>query len=88
MKKDAYATVVTALVVVAVLISLLVLMAMTAQRNDRILDDYLTAQEENALKAELGLRRAGDCVLERTAYGFVAREIKTGRVYKVKMEGE
>lgn len=86
MKKDYYGTAVTAVAVVAVLVSLLVLMAMTAQRNDRLVDDYMTKQEENILRAELTMRRAGDCVLERTEYGFRAKEIKTGKIYKIKME--
>jgi hypothetical protein len=45
----------------------------------------LTADEQVYLTKELKRRCADDCVLTRTFYGFRCEELKTGKVFKIKM---
>jgi hypothetical protein len=44
----------------------------------------VTQAEANHIIAELKARRAGNCVVVRTDYGFRAENLETGEVYKVK----
>ena len=44
----------------------------------------VTQAEANYIIAELKARRAGNCVVVRTDYGFRAENLETGEVYKVK----
>ena len=44
----------------------------------------VTQAEADHIIAELKARRAGNCVVTRTNYGFRAENLETGKVYKVK----
>ena len=44
----------------------------------------VTQAEADYIMAELKARRAGNCVVVRTDYGFRAENLETGEVYKVK----
>ena len=44
----------------------------------------MTDQEVTHVMKNLEKRSAGDCVLTRTDYGFVCKEMATGKVFKVK----
>ena len=44
----------------------------------------VTQAEADYIIAQLKARRAGDCVVVRTDYGFRAENLKTGEVYKVR----
>ena len=44
----------------------------------------VTQAEADHIIAELRARRAGNCVVVRTDYGFRAENLETGEVYKVK----
>lgn len=44
----------------------------------------VTQAEANYIIAELKARRAGNCVVVRTDYGFRAENLETGEVYKVR----
>jgi hypothetical protein len=44
----------------------------------------VTQAEANHIIAELKARRAGNCVVVRTDYGFRAENLETGEVYKVR----
>ena len=44
----------------------------------------VTQAEADHIIAELKARRAGNCVVVRTDYGFRAENLETGKVYKVK----
>jgi hypothetical protein len=44
----------------------------------------VTQAEADHIIAELRARRAGNCVVVRTDYGFRAENLETGKVYKVK----
>jgi hypothetical protein len=44
----------------------------------------VTQAEADHIIAELKARRAGNCVVVRTDYGFRAENLETGEVYKVK----
>ena len=44
----------------------------------------VTQAEADHIIAELKARRAGNCVVVRTDYGFLAENLETGKVYKVK----
>lgn len=37
------------------------------------------------INRQLNLKHADDCVLESTSYGFSCREIRTGRLFKIKL---
>jgi hypothetical protein len=44
----------------------------------------VTQDEADHIISELRARRAGNCVVVRTDYGFRAENLETGKVYKVK----
>ena len=44
----------------------------------------VTQDEADHIISELRARRAGNCVVMRTDYGFRAENLETGKVYKVK----
>ena len=44
----------------------------------------VTQAEADHIIAELRARRAGNCVVVRTDYGFRAENLETGKVYKVR----
>jgi hypothetical protein len=44
----------------------------------------VTQAEADHIISELRARRAGNCVVVRTDYGFRAENLETGKVYKVK----
>ena len=44
----------------------------------------VTQAEADHIIAELRARRAGNCVVVRTDYGFRAENLETGEVYKVR----
>lgn len=44
----------------------------------------VTQAEADYIMAQLKARRAGNCVVTRTDYGFRAENLETGEVYKVK----
>ena len=44
----------------------------------------VTQDEADHIISELRARRAGNCVVVRTDYGFRAENLDTGKVYKVK----
>jgi hypothetical protein len=44
----------------------------------------VTQAEADHIIAELKARRAGNCVVTRTNYGFRAENLETGEVYKVR----
>ena len=44
----------------------------------------VTQAEADYIMAELKARRAGNCVVVRTDYGFRAENLETGEVYKVR----
>ena len=44
----------------------------------------VTQAEADHIIAELKARRAGNCVVVRTDYGFRAENLETGEVYKVR----
>jgi hypothetical protein len=72
------------LFVTLVIVALLAMMFSNARRNDRYVDNYITEYEQELITSDLRARSAGDCVLTRTEYGFEARELKTGKIYKIK----
>jgi hypothetical protein len=74
----------SSLFVVIVIVALLAMMFSNARRNDRYVDNYITEYEQELITADLRAKSVGDCVLTRTEYGFEAREIRTGKIYKVK----
>jgi hypothetical protein len=76
------------LFVALVIVALLAMMFSNAKRNDKYVDNYITAYEQELITSDLQSRSAGDCVLERTGYGFKATELKTGKVFKVKTTWE
>lgn len=43
----------------------------------------ITQSEADYIIAQLKARRAGNCVVVRTDYGFRAENLETGEVYKV-----
>jgi hypothetical protein len=45
---------------------------------------HMTPDEVSYVMKNLEKRSAADCVLTRTDYGFVCKEMATGRVFKVK----
>ena len=47
----------------------------------------VTQAEADHIIAELRARRAGNCVVVRTDYGFRAENLETGEIYKVKKNG-
>jgi hypothetical protein len=47
----------------------------------------VTQAEADHIIAELKARRAGNCVVTRTDYGFRAENLETGEVYRVKKNG-
>ena len=44
----------------------------------------VTQAEADHIIAELRARRAGNCVVVRTDYGFRAENLETGEIYKVR----
>jgi hypothetical protein len=44
----------------------------------------VTQDEADHIISELRARRAGNCVVVRTDYGFRAENLETGEVYKVR----
>ena len=44
----------------------------------------MTPDEVSSVMTNLKKRSAADCVLTRTDYGFVCKEMASGRVFKVK----
>jgi hypothetical protein len=46
----------------------------------------MTPDEVSYVMRNLEKRSAADCVLTRTDYGFVCKEMATGRVFKVKVK--
>ena len=44
----------------------------------------VTEVEAQMILSQLKARRAGNCVVTRTDYGFRAENLETGEVYKVK----
>jgi lipopolysaccharide export system protein LptC len=47
---------------------------------------HMTPDEVSYVMKNLEKRSAADCVLTRTDYGFVCKEMATGRVFKVKVK--
>ena len=45
---------------------------------------HMTPDEVSYVMKNLEKRSAADCVLTRTDYGFVCKEMATGKVFKVK----
>ena len=45
---------------------------------------HMTPDEVSHVMTDLKKRSAADCVLTRTDYGFVCKEMATGKVFKVK----
>lgn len=88
MKRAGIGIILSGIFMVSIVVSVLVLMAGNARRNDRLVDSYITEYEQKLITADLQSRSAGDCVLERTGYGFKATELKTGKVFKVKTTWE
>lgn len=46
----------------------------------------MTPDEVSSVMTNLKKRSAADCVLTRTDYGFVCKEMATGKIYKVKVK--
>ena len=46
----------------------------------------MTDQEVSKVMTNLEKRSAGDCVLTRTDYGFVCKEMASGKIYRVKVK--
>jgi hypothetical protein len=46
----------------------------------------MTPDEVNTVMSNLKKRSAADCVLTRTDYGFVCKEMATGKSYKVRVK--
>ena len=46
---------------------------------------HMTPDEVSSVMTNLKKRSAADCVLTRTDYGFVCKEMATGKVYRVKV---
>jgi hypothetical protein len=47
---------------------------------------HMTPDEVSYVMTNLKKRSAADCVLTRTDYGFVCKEMATGKVFKVKVK--
>ena len=47
---------------------------------------HMTPDEVSYVMRNLEKRSAADCVLTRTDYGFVCKEMATGKLYKVKVK--
>lgn len=47
---------------------------------------HMTPDEVSYVMKNLEKRSAADCVLTRTDYGFVCKEMATGKLYKVKVK--
>ena len=71
----------TVFVLVVIAISLLGVMR-TESSGNRL---NMTEQEISHVMKNLERRSAADCVLTRTDYGFVCKEMATGKIFKVKM---
>jgi hypothetical protein len=69
------------LFVLAVMAFALLGVMRTEATGDRL---HMTKQEVTSVMTDLKKRSAADCVLTRTDYGFVCKEMATGRVFKVK----
>ena len=47
---------------------------------------HMSKADVNYVKAELKRRCCGDCILVRTSYGYICREIETGKNFRVVMK--
>ena len=69
---------------VAILFMLVILFGLNWFLYTQPLIPDVTQAEADHIIAELRARRAGNCVVVRTDYGFRAENLETGEVYKVR----
>ena len=69
---------------IAILFMLVILFGLNWFLYTQPLVPDVTQAEADHIIAELKARRAGNCVVVRTDYGFRAENLETGEVYKVR----
>jgi hypothetical protein len=46
----------------------------------------MSAEDIEYVMAELDRRAAADCVITQTSYGYVCKELKSGKIFKLKVK--
>lgn len=78
------------IIIYSIFILIVILIAfrgVTAQTNKAIPNKLnMTPAEIEYVMAELDRRAAADCVITQTSYGYVCKELKSGKIFKLKVK--